>query len=141
MPDVLFVCSGNTCRSPMAMCLFNDFSARAGLAYRAESAGLYALDGMPASDGAFSVMKERGLDLSRHTAQSLTPALIRASRLIVTMSAAHSAGVLDRYPGARVTAFDPAIRDPYGSSLAAYRATADELSARMPWVLSHLKTV
>ena len=56
-PDVLFVCSGNTCRSPMAQVLFQDLCARRGLPFTAESAGLYARDGAAASDGAFFTMK------------------------------------------------------------------------------------
>ena len=82
MTDVLFVCSGNTCRSPIAECLFNDLCQRRGMAYRAESAGLYAREGDPASDGAFYAMKERGLSLSRHVAQPFTAFIARDARLI-----------------------------------------------------------
>ena len=138
MTDVLFVCSGNTCRSPMAACLFNDLCARRGLPYRADSAGLYALEGTPASDGAFYAMKERGLDLSRHVAQPLTLMAARDARLVVAMGAPYAARVLDRCPTARVTAFDPPVSDPFGGSLAVYRATADDLESRMAWVLAQL---
>ena len=139
MTDVLFVCSGNTCRSPMAACLFNDLCRKRGLPYRADSAGLYALEGNAASDGAFFAMKERGLDLSRHAAQPLTLMLARDARLVVAMGEAYAAKVRERCPSARVIALEPAVRDPFGGSLPVYRATADELEARMAWVLAELK--
>lgn len=141
MPDVLFVCSGNTCRSPMAMCLFNDRCAHLGLAWRAESAGLSALDGTPASDGAFFVMKERGLDLSRHVAQPVTLTLLKNTRLVVTMGQAYVPRILERWPAARVLALEPSVRDPFGASLEAYRATATELEKHLPRVLEQLRAL
>ena len=139
MPDVLFVCSGNTCRSPMAQCLFNDLCERRGLPYRAESAGLYPREGTPASDGAFYVMKERGMDLSRHVAQPVTAALARSARLVVAMGEPYAAKVHERCPEANVIAFNPPVSDPFGASLAAYRLTANDLAARMEWVLGRLR--
>ena len=141
MADVLFVCSGNTCRSPMAMCLFNALCERRGLPYRAESAGLYAAEGSAASDGAFFAMKGRGLDLSRHVAQPLSMALVREARLVVTMGEPYAARVRDRYPDAQVIAFNPSVSDPFGSSLAAYRLTAEDLASRMDWVLEKLRAL
>ncbi|HNW85471.1 MAG TPA: hypothetical protein PLP25_00790 [Candidatus Limiplasma sp.] len=141
MTDVLFVCSGNTCRSPMAAALFNALCERRGLPYRADSAGLLVADGSPASDGAFFAMKERGLSLARHVAQPVTAALAGNAKLVVGMSEAHAASVRERCPWARVTAFQPPVRDPYGSSPAVYRATADDLASRMDWVLEQLRAL
>ena len=139
MIDVLFVCTGNTCRSPMAMALFNALCVERGLPYRAESAGIHALDGAPASDGAFYAMKERGLTLSRHVAQAFTPRLAREVRLVVAMSEAHAEVIRQRYPDAHVAVMEPPIRDPFGGNIEQYRATADELQHRMPWVLEVLQ--
>ena len=141
MPDVLFVCSGNTCRSPMAAVLFNALCERRGLPYRAESAGLNTADGSPASDGAFFAMKERGLSLARHVAQPVTAALAGDAKLVVAMSEAHAALVRERCPWARIVAFQPPIGDPYGSSLANYRATAMDLESRMDWVVEQLQAL
>ena len=138
-PDVLFVCSGNTCRSPMAQALFQEVCAQRGLPYTTDSAGLYARDGAAASDGAFFAMKERGLSLARHVAQSLTCSLASNARLVVTMGEPYRQQVLERCPWARVVAFDPPIGDPFGSDLALYRETANELASRMNWVLQQLE--
>lgn len=138
-PDVLFVCSGNTCRSPMAQVLFQDLCERRGLPYTADSAGLNAQDGTAASDGAFFVMKERGLSLARHVAQPLSSTLASHARLVVAMSNSHRQQVLERCPWARVVAFDPPIGDPFGSDLALYRTTADDLTSRLEWVLQQLE--
>ena len=138
MPDVVFVCSGNTCRSPMAAALFNDLCAKRGLPWRAESAGIHAAEGTPASDGAFFAMKERGLSLSRHVAQPLTNMLARDARLVVAVGEHIARVVRERSPSAHVVAFDPPVRDPYGSELADYRKTAEDLASRMAWVLEQL---
>jgi protein-tyrosine-phosphatase len=139
--DMLFVCSGNTCRSPMAQCLFNDLCKKRGLPHRAESAGMYAREGDVATDGAFEAMKERGLSLARHAARPLTPMIIRDARLVVAMGENLAQAIRQKYPNARVIAFQPPISDPYGGSLAVYRATADELCSRMDWVLKQLESL
>lgn len=139
MADVLFVCSGNTCRSPMAECLFHAYCDRNGLGYRAESAGLYAREGDAASAGAFQVMRERGLSLARHTASVLTAERVRSAQLIVTMGDSYAAEIRRRYPNAHVIAFHPPISDPFGGSLTVYRKTADELANYMPWVITQLR--
>jgi protein-tyrosine-phosphatase len=139
MPDVLFVCSGNTCRSPMAECLFNAVCERRGLPYRAESAGLQAREGDAASDGAFGEMRRRGLSLARHTARPLYAALVNGARLVVPMGESYARVILGRYPQARVAAFVPPVSDPYGGPPSVYRATADDLERRMDWVLAKLE--
>ena len=141
MTDVRFICSGNTCRSPMAKVLFEAACRERGLPYQADSAGVNAQEGTAASDGAFFAMKERGLDLSRHVAQPLTAMLAREARLLITMGESYVAMVQQRCPTAVVLTFDPPIRDPYGSSLVHYRATAAELASRMPWVLTQLQAM
>ena len=143
MNDVLFVCSGNTCRSPMAACLFNAYCEANGLPDRAESAGLYAADGAPASDGAFAAMKERGLSLSRHTAQPVTSALLRNTRLALCMSEAHAEALRQRFPhiATPIEGLSPAVADPFGGSVAAYRATADDLAARMPEIVRRMQSL
>src|SRR5690606_15088095 len=95
--SILLVCSGNTCRSPLAAAML-----RAALAerpapgeVRVGSAGTGAWDGAPASEGSYLVALERGLDLSTHRARMLTTQLVREADLILTMTTAHSHRVID----------------------------------------------
>lgn len=87
---VLFVCSGNTCRSPLAERLLERAArdrGRDGLEVR--SAGTFAGRGAPASSGASIVAQRRGLDLSGHRSTPLGPDLVEWADLVVTMTAAH----------------------------------------------------
>jgi protein-tyrosine-phosphatase len=90
---ILFVCTGNTCRSPLAVA-----AMRAELGSDAElvelgSAGTAATAGQPASEGAQRVAAADGLDLAGHRSRALTPAQVRSADLIFVMSSAHRAAV------------------------------------------------
>lgn len=101
-PDklVLFVCTGNTCRSPMAAALFNQAAGDTG--YRAESAGLAAFHGDPATDAAIRVMANLGYsDLSGHRSRALSPWLVDQAEWILTMTAAQALTLRQIFPGMR----------------------------------------
>ena len=139
---LLFVCTGNTCRSPLAQAL----AQRLGM--DAASAGLLAQPGAPAAPEARLAAQAHGCDLSRHQAQPLTPALVSAAGLICPMTAAHAAEIRRRYPHAagKIQLLSPEIPDPYGQGPDAYMACAaallralDRLSLTAPCLRSLLE--
>ena len=138
MPSVLFVCTANRCRSPMAAALFKDLLGRSDLLdqYRVETAGTWAEEGEPATSMARVVMRERGLDLSDHRSRRVTGELLRTFDLVLVMEEGHREALLAEFPdlSARLhllTAMageDYSIRDPLEGTVESYRALADELA-------------
>ena len=98
--QILFVCTGNTCRSPMAEWLFNSKVKRLGLTdnITAKSAGIFAAEGAPASEQAVQIIHEQGGDLTQHRSQTVTPGLIEEVDLILTMTYEQKQHLLTSYP-------------------------------------------
>ncbi len=134
---ILLVCTGNICRSPLAAALLERALAERGIeGIAVSSAGTGAWDGAPASEGAYLVGLERGLDLSGHRAQLLTRELVDAADLVLTMARHHRARVdelggeghvfvLGEYAGR--DGDDAEVSDPFGGELEVYRDTCSEL--------------
>jgi protein-tyrosine-phosphatase len=144
---ILFVCSGNTCRSPLAEAIAKKMVADRGRTdIEVSSAGTNAWDGSPASDGALLVGMERGLDLSEHRSRLLTPEIIQDADLVLAMSPSHLSRIKDLAPAANahlLGAFASgkegySVQDPFGGDLAAYRATIDELEQELDSLLERL---
>ena len=97
---VLFVCTANVCRSPMASALFVKSAHRYG-AVEARSASAGFLEGgRPVHDSVTHLLDERGVDVSRKVSQKLSPALVEKADLILTMTSEHARGVVSRFPEA-----------------------------------------
>jgi protein-tyrosine phosphatase len=141
MERVLFVCSGNTCRSPLAAGIFNRLVHRKKVRNLiAESAGVMAMEGMRASQSAISVGRRHDIDLSRHRSRTLTPVLSDRALLILTMTGEQWYHVTETAPRDKVfllTSFgdggtnDNDIVDPYGGSLDTYEAIFAELDTEI----------
>ncbi|MCB1163978.1 MAG: low molecular weight protein arginine phosphatase [Candidatus Krumholzibacteriia bacterium] len=146
---VLFVCTGNICRSPMAEGLARHHAAALGHALDCASAGLIARNGLAASDNGVRTLRERGIDISGHQAQRLNGELVAWADVIVAMEEEHRLAVQE-YPAAALKSvvllsewagaprLGPGIADPIGGSLADYARTADEIEAYIKRALARL---
>lgn len=138
---LLFICTGNTCRSPIAAALARQIADERGLSdLEIGSAGTAAAEGQPASDGAVLVALERQLDLTGHRARQLTPELVDAADLILVMGPHHLERV-EALGGAGkahlLTAYSSrgaesrSVSDPFGGDLEVYRVTVEELDGEI----------
>ena len=126
---VLFVCTGNSCRSPMAELYFNDLCRRAGRTdLEALSAGTCAWDGAVISNPAAAVLAEYGIESRDFHSRHLTPALADRCDLIVAMTAGHREDIAEIAPAATqkirlLLDYDRGgdVPDPYGGSVEHYR--------------------
>lgn len=140
---VLFVCTGNTCRSPLAKALWDILQDD----WTATSAGVQAWPGMPAADEAQVVAREYGADLSQHRSRPIA-AVSEAVWRVYTMTARQKAMTLERRPDwtGRVELLTEAvgetgdISDPIGASVQVYRGLAERLLALEKKLLVRLRT-
>ena len=144
MKTIVFVCTGNTCRSPMAECMFRALVKENGLEgeYRVLSAGTYAMTGAPASGGSLRAMQRRGLSLQDHKSQPVTRMLMEQADLIIGMAESHIMQLGMMYPNCQtpMRAFDdPSISDPYGGTDADYERAACDIQRQLPALLSALR--
>ncbi len=142
-PMIVIVCTGNTCRSPMAEALLRDRLTRAGGGLEnvlVLSAGVAAHEGALASAQAVDVMDRRGLDLSAHASRSLSDAILNQADLILTMTRGHRAAIIAAWPelASQVHTLrrdGGDITDPVGAPLEVYEACADQIDRELEmWI-------
>lgn len=137
MKTVLFVCTANICRSPMAEAIFNTLAEDRDLPFRAESAGTAALEGRGMAPNAVAALEEAGIYARPHGARRVSEAMLEGSELVLTMTPKHtatvrrlgkgSAGGIHTLPAYASGVPDEGIPDPYGLTMSAYRSTLRQL--------------
>ena len=129
---ILFVCTGNTCRSPMAQYLFEEEMKKRGVLCECRSAGLATFTGNPASDLAVAVMKEINIDISGFRSTSIRSILAEEFDLYVPMTYNHAHALLELGIGKKkIYLFDKDVIDPYGGNIEFYRKTRDDLIQKL----------
>ena len=148
MQDLVFVCTGNICRSPMAEFLFRNLFQSEHPDWRVCSAGVSTSYGIPASRFAIQALDECGVDLTPHRSQPVIPQMASTAALLVVMTRGHQAYLQDMYPiaGDKTSlllqyspkATDVDLLDPIGLSFDVYRYVRDEIREALKGLSEHL---
>ena len=149
--NLLFVCSGNTCRSPLASAMMEALLRERGWAHvRVDSAGTGAVHGAPAADHAITVAAAEGLDLSTHGSQPLTTELLDWADLVLVMTSGQLEAVADQGGAGKVALFTDFIEgpgasepivDPFGGDLETYRETLAQLRTAGRSLIARLEPI
>jgi protein-tyrosine-phosphatase len=144
---VLFVCTANVCRSPMAQAIFNALAKDRDLPFRAQSAGTASLEGEPMAPNAVAALEEVGIYPEAHSARQLSAKMLEEAELVLAMSPRHVATlrqlrenslgqvhILPEYASGDTEG----IPDPYGHTMATYRSTLRQLYVYVERVVDRL---
>ena len=148
--NILFVCTANVCRSPMAEAIFNALAEERNLPWRAKSAGVAALEGEDVTPNARAALGEVGIYPEEHRARQVSEAMLKAADLVLVMSPQHVRALhrtfgnlsdkvytLPEY--AVGTSAEEGIPDPYGHTMTTFRASVRELLDYIEEVVGQLE--
>lgn len=148
MKKVLFICTGNTCRSPMAEAIFNKMLQNrdpSSHEIKSASAGLYALDNDEATPQAIEVMRNVGIDLSQHRSRSVDEKMLQEVDLILTMARHHCQQLQEQFPHVQHKVYTLAeyaglpeedVSDPYGQGIEAYRLARQQIESLLKRIIN-----
>jgi len=151
---ILFVCDGNICRSPMAAEYLRDRAVHSGLSHLVvESAGILGIEGSPASPFAIEVLRDAGLDLTRHRSRGVTATDMRTTDLVLTMSLRQLEVLARRHPataqrrlllrafeaGPRPQGGAPELDDPVAGPIEGYREAFGIIRTCVDHLVLHLR--
>lgn len=144
---IIFICTGNTCRSPMAEGILRDLAEKNNLHIQVQSAGTHAAINAPAATFAIEAMKDIGIDISSHKSNQVNSELLEKADLVLTMSKSHKKQILHQYPSIKDKVFllneyafttSRDIEDPFGAPLRYYEKARDEISEAIIRIVGQL---
>src|ERR671921_1649042 len=148
--QILFVCTANVCRSPMAEAIFNALAEERGLAWRAESVGVAALVGEHITPNARAALDEVGIYANEHRARQVGEEMLEEADLVLGMGPRHVATLRRRFGGLSERVYtlpqyalgappEEGIPDPYGQTMTAFRASVRQLLEHIEGLVKRLE--
>ena len=140
MRKVLFVCAGNTCRSPMAKCVFDKLASENGLDAEAICAGLHTQDGLPYSANSIEALDEIGIRLAG-TSKQITTQMLEECDLVFGLTYSLSTSLVAAFPkfSDKIYRFPLDVPDPFGGDIALYRRSLSRITEGIGKIVNAMK--